>query len=96
MSETAFQITLDDTSTFESLVPFRDQLVASGSPEAVVTADLADDTPSAVLFSLGQLLCAAVRDGKVKSDAVETLKEIAPFGAMFATTGFDHALAQAA
>ncbi|MCG7494873.1 hypothetical protein [Thalassobius sp. Cn5-15] len=94
MPETEINITLDSTSTFDSLVPLRDQL--AGVEACGLTANLADDIPSAVLFGLGQLLCAAVRDGKVKSGAVASLKDVAPFGAMLATTGFDHALAQAA
>ncbi|CUH65034.1 MAG: hypothetical protein VX083_13775 [Pseudomonadota bacterium] len=96
MSETVLQISLDSTSTFDALVSLRDQLAAAGGDDATFEADLAEDTPSAVIFGLGQLLCAAVREGKVKSDAVLTLKELAPFGAMCATTGFDNALAQAA
>lgn len=94
MSETVLEITLDSTSTFDTLTPLRDLLV--NAPEGgmeEIKADMADDTPSAVLFGLGQVLCAAVRDGKVKSDAVLTLKEVSPFGAMLASTGLDHALA---
>jgi len=97
MSDTALEIALDSTSTFESLLPYRDQLAAApDGGEVALSADVADDTPGAVLFSLGQLLCAAVRDGKVKSDAVASLKEIGPFGAMCTTTGFDQILAPAA
>ncbi|CUH85347.1 hypothetical protein [Thalassovita mediterranea] len=94
MPETEIKIALDSTSTFDSLVPLRDQLAAAES--CALVAELADDTPSAVIFGLGQLLCAAMRDGKVKSDAIAPLKDVAPFGAMLATTGFDNALAQAA
>lgn len=95
MSQTVLQISLDSTSTFDSLVPLRDQLAAATDISGF-EAEMADDTPNTVLFGLGQLLCAAVRDGKVKSDVVVTLKEVAPFGAVCATTGFDNALAQAA
>lgn len=94
MPETEINITLDSTSTFDSLVPLRDQMAAAEA--CTLTGELADDIPSAVLFGLGQMLCAAVRDGKVKSDAIAPFKDVAPFGAMLATTGFDNALAQAA
>lgn len=97
MSEPALEISLDSTSTFDSLAPYQDQLVnAPAGGVTALSADMAEDTPSAVVFGLGQLLCAAARDGKVKSDAVLTLKEVGPFGAMCAATGLEHALAELA
>ena len=90
MSDTSLQITLDGSSTFETLVPLRDAL--AGLPEgeaAELSMDLADDAPQAVLFALGQMLCAARTGDRLVPENLSALSEQhAPFGSLLEKTGF--------
>ncbi len=91
MPDTALQITLDGSSTFETLVPLRDQL--AGLPEgetADLSMDVAEDVSQSVLFALGQVLCAAKKENRVTPENLSSLADQhVPFGAMLARTGFD-------
>ncbi|MYM55647.1 hypothetical protein [Thalassovita mangrovi] len=89
MPETALQITLDGSSTFDVLVPLRDEL--AGLPEgetAELSMDVAEDVPQSVLFALGQLLCAAKKESRVSPENMSSLAETnVPFGTLLARTG---------
>jgi hypothetical protein len=89
MPETALEISLDGSSSFDALVPLRDQL--AGLPEgeaAELSVEVTEDVPQSVLFALGQLLCAAQKENRLVSENMSSLAEQnAPFGAMLARTG---------
>lgn len=90
MPETALQITLDGSSTFETLLPLRDDLAGLPEGEAAdLSMDLAEDAPQSVLFALGQVLCAARKEDRVRPENLSSLAEQnGPFGDMLARTGF--------
>ncbi|MBR9652366.1 hypothetical protein [Thalassovita aquimarina] len=96
MPETALQITLDGSSTFEALVPLRDALAEApeGAP-AELAMDVAEDVSPSVLFALGQVLCAAKKENRVDTGNLSALADRhAPFGAMLARTGFGSELTE--
>lgn len=98
MSETALQIDLDSTSTFEALRPIRDELAgAAAGSQFKLVPELDEDTPQTVLFALGQILIAASNEGRLSAAAVIALTEQDDvFGTMFTRVGFKNMLPNAA